>query len=408
MKVLLVHEYYRSSSPSGEDRVFEKEQELLKSRSVQVKVLKYENDWIGTKNGPSLFETALFTPWSPIGRKLVEHAIREFKPDVVHFHNTFPVISQSALFEAKKYGAAVVQTFHNFRAICAQAMLMRENSVCEKCLMKMFPWPSLLHSCYRKSFFATVPLAVNITLGRVLKTWNRVVDRFIVLSIFNREKFIEAGFPKNKIAVKPNFFEDTLAGVEPPSKIKNSCVFIGRLKEEKGVQFLPEVWQKMGQEAPVLHVLGDGPLKAIVHKKIQSFKLNQKMILHGRCSYNQVNEILGRASLLVFPSIWYEGFPLVIGEAYAAGVPVAASRIGTPAFIVRDGVTGIHFRPGDIDDMANKLKYLMNNPDLLKAMAVNARQEYENKYTADANFEILMEIYREAIFENRRSQFSRV
>ena len=401
MKILLVHEYYRSSSPSGEDKVFERELVLLKQKGIDVETLIFRNDNIGTPSGPSVLQAAIFTPWSPFGKTLVKGAIERFRPDIVHFHNTFPVISQSALVQAKRMGVATVQTFHNFRSFCAQPMLMRAGGICEKCLGH-YPWPALKHRCYRGSLAATLPLFLNIVIHRWLGTWQKRVDRFIVLSDFNRGKFIKSGFPADKIRVKPNFFTTSFANI--PEKSLDEWVFIGRLGTEKGVQFIPDVWHRLGDKAPVLHLLGDGPEREALQERIGYLGLNDKIIMHGHCSSNQVNDILAKASLLVFPSICYETFGLAIGEAYAAGVPVAASKIGTPAFIVRDRVTGIHFQPGDIDDMVRQLSFLRENPEMLQVMSVNARKEYEDNYTSDINYEIIMNIYQEALVENQRSQ----
>ena len=399
---MLVHEYYRSSSPSGEDRVFEREKELLLQNGLKVEALIFKNDLIGTKCGPSVFKTALYTPWSPIGKRMVKEAIYKFSPDVVHFHNTFPVLSQAAIYQAKKMGCATVQTLHNFRSVCAQAMLMKPDGICEKCIGK-YPWPALAYKCYRNSILATAPLAANIALHRFLKTWQTKIDRIIVLSEFNKNKFIEAGFPFNKIRVKPNFFEDNMQDNDYWDHKENNWLCIGRVKEEKGVQFLPIVWKRLGAKAPMLRIVGDGPYLETLKSEINSLGLDKKIILHGHCSSEQVQELLRRSSLLVFPSIWYEGFPLVIGEAYAAGVPVAASKIGTPAYIVQNAITGAHFQPGDIDDMVKQLSFLIEHPELLREMGKNARKEYENKYTPERNFQMIKEIYQEAIEENRKN-----
>jgi glycosyltransferase involved in cell wall biosynthesis len=399
MKALLVHEYYRSSSSSGEDRVFEREKELLQKNGLTVKALTFKNDLIGTKQGPSVLKTALYTPWSPTGKRMIREAVHDFRPDVVHFHNTFPVLSPSAVYQADKMGCATVQTLHNFRTVCAQAMLMQPGGICEKCIGQ-YPWPALAMKCYRNSLIATLPLVANIALHRFLRTWQNKVNRFIVLSEFNKKIFVRAGFPDKKIRVKPNFFEDKSQKIRFKPPKENSWLFIGRLKEEKGVHLLPEVWKRLGNNAPLLHIVGDGPCRNDIERKIIAHGLKKKIIMHGLCSSQKVNEMLNLSSLLVLPSIWYEGFPLVIGEAYAAGVPVAASKIGTPASVVIDRVTGIHFLPGDTDDMVKQLSLLIEQPDILQKMGRNARNEYENKYTSERNFSMLMNIYQEAIEEN--------
>ena len=398
MKILLVHEYYRSSSPSGEDKVFEREKELLENNGLKVKTLIFRNDDIGTNKGPSVLKTAVYTPWSPLGQTLIKNAIQDFQPDIAHFHNTFPVFSQSAIVQAKKMGVATVQTFHNFRSICAQAMLLRDG-ICEECIGR-YPFPALKYRCYRGSLMATLPLFLNIALHRLLRTWQNKIDRFVVLSEFIKSKFVDAGFPERKLKVKPNFYSSSIPMISQKNP-KEWC-FIGRLKEEKGVQFIPIVWKKLGAQAPVIHILGDGPLNNDFRKQIVSCSIQKKIIMHGHCSFEQVKKILERTSLLIFPSTCYEGFPLVIGEAYAFGVPVAASKIGTPQYIVKDGVTGIHFNPGDIEDMVSKLNKLLNNPCLLQKMSVEARKEYERYYTPEINFKIIMDIYQEALTESKR------
>ena len=394
MKVLLVHEFYRSSSPSGEDRVFNQERKLLEQNGIDVPVVTFHNDDIGSADGPSYPEVALGTVWSSRGYRMIREAINQHRPDVVHFHNTFPVISPAGLYAAKKGGAATVQTFHNFRSVCAQALLMGEKKPCELCLGR-YPWPALLKKCYRGSFLATLPLVASIAAHRLLRTWHEKVDLFIVLSEFNKAKFIEAGLPSQKIRVKPNFvFADQL---EPGDHERGRWLYIGRLQEEKGAQYLIPAWERFGEEAPVLDIVGDGPLKTVMDDDIDRLGLAIKVRMHGLCSPGQVRHFLGEASLLILPSTCYEGFPMVIAEAFAAGVAVACAKLGSPEFIVQQGRTGVHFEPGDVDDMVAKLRPLAADSSTLRRFGENARREYEEKYTPEKNVEMLLNIYQEAV-----------
>jgi glycosyltransferase involved in cell wall biosynthesis len=244
-----------------------------------------------------------------------------------------------------------------------------------------------------------MPLILSIALHRYLLTWQKKIDRFIVLSEFNKSKFVDAGIPIHKIRVKPNFVKS--ADV-PLNRRDNYWVFIGRIKEEKGIQLLPRVWKHLGECAPILHVLGDGPFLNTLKLIVLKCNLEKKIILHGQCSSEKVQEILRSAKLMILPSICYEGFPMVVVEAYEAGVPVAASRLGSLADIVKHQLTGILFQPGDIEDMAKKLQHLANNQSALIEMSVNARKEYDSNYGSQKNFDKLREIYLEAIEDNHK------
>ncbi|MEJ5366526.1 MAG: glycosyltransferase family 4 protein [Desulfosoma sp.] len=400
MKILLVHEFYRSSSPSGEDAVFRKEADLLARSGQHVRLLSFANDAIGTPAGPSLFRTALSTPWSLMGRKMVRDTVRRFRPDVVHFHNTFPVFSQAALWEARKSGAAVVQTLHNYRWFCANGLLLRGGTVCDICLYKP-PVAALRHRCYRGSLTATLPLVVNIVLHRLLQTARRAVDQLVVLTPFAKRQLTRLGIPGDLVSVKPNFFDDFTPPGESPNRWEpgraQSWIFVGRLKEEKGVQLLPRVWERLGPHRPLLRIVGDGPLRERIASEIQSRGLENVLVLEGLQPPSRVQELLKTSGLLVFPTLWYEGFPLTLGEAYAAGVPVAGSRIGAVESLVREGRTGVLFRPGDVEDMAAVLRRLLEEPARLEDMGRKARREYEEHYTPDRNLSMLLEIYQKAM-----------
>jgi len=406
MKILLVHEFYRSCSPSGEDTVFLREQGLLSNAGYEVNTLSFSNDSIGTAAGPSLLKTALSTPWSSMGRKLLRSAVDRFKPDVVHFHNTFPVLSQAALWEARRCGAATVQTLHNYRWFCANGLLMRNGAICEICLRKG-PWPALQHRCYRNSLVATFPLVINIALHRWLRTAWRAVDQLVVLTSFAKQQLISMGIPKDLVFVKPNFFSDPYgkgnAEIKWDPQRERNWIFVGRLKEEKGVQYLPETWERLGPGAPVLHIVGDGPLQDALMEEVRSRHLKEKIVFEGFQPPERVLGIFKQAGLLIFPSVCYEGFPLTIGEAFAAGVPVAASRIGAMASLIKDGQTGVLFEPGHVGDMGRKLVTLQEKSKRLAEMGRLARAEYEAHYTPSRNLELLVELYRTALdLRNKR------
>lgn len=407
MKLLLVHEFYRSSNPSGEDKVYQMEQDLLMNAGIVLQTVKFRNDWIGTKKGPSHLMTALCTPWSPMGQRKLKDVIGRFKPDVVHFHNTFPMISQSAIWEAKRQGVATVQTLHNYRWFCANALLLRNERVCTLCL-RNGPWPALFHRCYRNSLLATIPLVLNISLHRLLKTASRAINQLIVLTPFAKKEWVKAGIPHQKISVKANYFNDPFGDKGEKKKIRPSqkrhWIFIGRLKEEKGVQFLPQVWEKLKEEAPVLRIVGDGPMRNRLKDEVKYRKLDKKILFEGYLPHGNVKRLLLNAELLIFPSICYEGFPLAIGEAYASGVPVASSGIGAAGSLINDHHTGILFEPGDVDDMTRKLKALIKAPNLLKTMGINARSEYKKNYTPQNNLNTLFDIYEKAIIECRNNK----
>lgn len=408
MKILLVHEFYRSSSPSGEDRVYQLEQKLLMNSGMDVSTVRFKNDWIGTEKGPSKLKTAMCTPWSPLGQMIVRDAIERFKPDVVHFHNTFPIISQSAIWEAKKLGVATVQTLHNYRWYCANGLLLRNEQACTLCL-RYGPWPAMVYRCYRDSLLATIPLVMNISLHRLLRTASKAVSQLIVLTQFAKNELMKAGIPSKIISVKSNFFSDPFLEIGEAEirqlRMNREWIFIGRLKEEKGVQFLPQVWEKLSDEAPVLRIIGDGPMKKRLKREVKDRNLDGKIIFEGHQRHENVKRSLLNAQLLIFPSICYEGFPLTIGEAYASGVPVAASRIGAAGAIVKDQQTGILFEPGDVDDMAQKLRDLIREPRRIKRMGRNARLEYDKYYTPRKNLENLIGIYEKAI--SRRNNMNK-
>jgi glycosyltransferase involved in cell wall biosynthesis len=231
---------------------------------------------------------------------------------------------------------------------------------------------------------------------RLLGTWAKAVDRYVVLSSFARDKFIQAGLPASKMIVKPNFLE-----AEPGLGAHSGghASFVGRLTEEKGIATLLEAWTRFSDIALV--IAGQGPMQPQIQQYVQQHTPGN-LRYAGHVSREEVSRLIKDSSFLIFPSRWYEGFPMTIAEAFACGTPVIASRLGAMAEIVDDGRTGLHFTPGDADDLARKVEWAWAHPNEIRDMGRNARTEYEAKYTAERNYKMLLEVYQQVMQEARQ------
>ncbi len=386
MNILQVHNFYQK--PGGEDHVFATERRLMERKGDSVRCFTVHNDQINLNCSLSLAKSAI---WNTSSYRRLRKLFQYEHTDIVHFHNTFPIISPSAYYAAKIEGVAVVQTLHNYRLICPTGAFFRRGRVCEKCLDKSFPWPGFFQACYRASYSATFVTSLMLSLHRAIHTYRRMVDVYISLTEFSRKKFIAGGLPAQNIMVKPNFVD-----FDPGFKDKSAdyALFIGRLSPEKGIKTLLKAWH-WSKPIP-LKVIGDGPLMGELKKIVQSQKLRYVELM-GHKLYEEVITLMKGARFLIFPSEWFETFGRVAIEAFACGVPVIATRLGAMAEIVEDGRTGMHFNPGDPVDLATKVEWAWANSSEMEEMGRNARREYEEKYTAERNYKMLMEIYRIAI-----------
>jgi glycosyltransferase involved in cell wall biosynthesis len=383
MKILMVHNSYQQHG--GEDVVFDAERELLSARGHQLFLYKRHNDEIKHYGLIEKASLSLRTLWAWDSLAEMRELIRHGQPDVAHFHNTFPLISPAAYYACREAGIPVVQSVHNARLICPAATFHRDGKVCVDCLGKKIAWPAIFHGCYHKSRMETGIVAGMLAFHSYLKTWDRLVDTYVVFSDFYRRTFVDAGFPAEKITVKPHF---VAADPGQGHLSHDYALFVGRLAPEKGVLTLLEAWSRL--KAVPLKICGQGPLMP---------QLNSvpNMELLGHHGGQELRELFQGARFLVWPSEGYnETFGLVAIEAFACGIPVIASRIGVMAEIVRHGSTGLHFNPGDPNDLAAKVEWAWANPKEIARMGNTARVEYEQKYTADHNYEILMRIYHQA------------
>lgn len=384
MKILIAHNYYQQ--PGGEDEVFACEAGLLEERGHQVTRYVTRNDTLQEMNK---LQVAAVTLWNGKIHDEMSRLVHEQKPDVVHFHNTFPLMSPAAYYAAASRGAAIVQTLHNYRLICPAATLFREGKPCELCVGRT-PWPAAIHGCYKASRSISAVASVMLSGHRAMGTWKNAVDVYIALTQFARSKFIEGGLPENRIAVKANF-------VHPDPGIGTGrggyALFVGRLAEEKGVNTLLKAWSKLNGKLP-LKIVGDGALRDEVKRVAASVPGVEYL---GRRGLDEVLALMGEASVLVFPSTWYEGMPRTIVEAFAKGTPVLASDLGSMTEMITPDKTGWLFKAGDFDDLANRADELAADPSKAIGLRAAARKEYEQKYTADVNYHRLRSLYQDAV-----------
>lgn len=399
MKILLTHNYYGSAAPSGENQVFEAEGELLKQRGHAVGEFVRHSDAIRGKGAWGALHGALSTPWNPFAAAAVEKAIAEQQPEVVHVHNTFPLLSPS-IFYGIGGRAARVLTLHNYRLFCPAAIPMRAGEVCTECMDRRSVWPALGHGCYRNSRGATLPLAASVALHRRLGTWTRQVDAFIALSEFQRERMIEAGLPAELVHVKPNFYPGDPA-IVPWAGRNQSVVFAGRLTAEKGVQALVRAWLMWGESAPELRIVGDGELRGEL-ERLAATSPGVPIRFLGQLPAAAAQQEIACARLLGLPSEWFEGFPMVVREAFAFGTPAAVSDIGPLPSIVRQGENGVVFRPADPQSLVETVRAAWESEGYLDRLAGGARRSFEELYSEEANYKMLMTIYEQAIEVSRR------
>jgi len=381
-RILVVHNRYRWSG--GEDVVAEAEVALLRDHGHEVETYCRDNDAIGAMPRMAVAQETL---WSSRTTDDLNDRIVSFRPDVVHVHNTFPLVSPSLFWVAARKRIPVVQTLHNFRLLCPQAMFLRENHVCEDCLGTA-PWRSVVRRCYHDSAAESAVLTGMLMLHRALGTYRHKVTRYIALNRFCHDKFIEGGLPAERISIKPNFVDIP----HTAEKKRADGLFVGRLAPEKGIDLLLAALDRL--PGTMIDVVGDGP-------EMNRMKRHPGARYAGALTHDGVLERMQSAAFLVMPSIWYETFGLVLVEAFACGLPVIASRLGAMEELIDDGRTGLLFDPGSAADLARKIRWAQQNPDAMQLMGYHARGEYATKYTPGSNYQQLLAIYRQAIEEKR-------
>ena len=389
MNILVIHNSYQQ--PGGEDVVVAQETRLLQQHGHQVATYRRSNheiDSLSFAEKTGLLGRIISANDSKLAVRTI---LRDFKPDVVHVHNTFLMVSPSVYDACQEENVPVVQTLHNYRLLCPAATLFRDGRLCEECMTH-----SLLHSvghaCYRDSYAMSATIALTLKVHRVRQTWNRGIDAYIALSDFVRNKHVHSGLPASRVQVKPNFVDP-----DPGERVRpgDYALYVGRLSPEKGVSTLVEAWRRVPRDVPLV-IAGEGPLRQELVAVVEKERLHNVRFV-GRLDRNQVYAAMKNAAFLVVPSVWNEPFGLIIAEAFACGTPVIGASVGAIPEMLEDGVTGLHFAPNDPEALARKVAWAWAHLRQVAAMGKAARRAYEERYTGSTNYRLLMSIYGSAI-----------
>ncbi len=418
MNIALLHNYYQQRG--GEDSVFEAEMRALQERGHHVVPYIVHNDEVQSYSAAQL---AVATVYNRKSYTALRSLFAAENIDIVHCHNTLPLLSPSAYFAAQAMNIPVVQTLHNYRLLCPNALFFRGGVVCEDCAGKFFAFPAVQHKCYRGSRTASLAVAGTTALHRALGTYSHRVTRYIALTEFAKAKFIASGMNAGQIVVKPNFAEisqaphlgeaffDNTSSASNDEALKQIrthlaefgseyAVYLGRLSPEKGIMRALEVWRELARSHPAcrLVVIGSGPLEETAKDFCRANNLHSVRFV-GQKAPDDALSILRAARFLIFPSQLYETFGKAIVESYACGTPVVASGLGAMAEIVRHGETGFSVRPyDDVQEFVRCAAALLNLPAAeYLAMRRRAVAEYEQHYTKDVNMQRLEEIYADAL-----------
>lgn len=394
MKILAIHNFHRKGSASGDDQVFKSETALLEENGHTV--IKYNvcNDEFDNAGVLGKVVSTFGMLWSFKNYNNVETIIKQEKPDIVHVHTFFPLLSPSILYAAKRNGCKVVATLHDTRFICPCATSLRGTELCNKCgdghYLRMCKY-----GCFKGSKLQSLLVAGIFKYHRVRKTFYNQIDKYICLNENQIRLLKEIGFDGNKIVKKYNFVPDAQANLKPiqlDDIPKRYVVFYGRIGEEKGIRILMRIWDEI-KDIPLV-VMGTGPLE----NEFKEWANNKENVYFlGYTQHEKCLSIVKGSEFVVFPSIWYEGCSMVEIETESLGRGLVATDLGFSVEAIENGVNGFKIRLGDIQGFKNQIESLWNNPELCKTIGANARIDYDQKYVPEMNYEELNSIYKDVL-----------
>jgi len=381
MRILSIHNKYKIKG--GEDVVFKAECELLEDHGHEVRAVLFDNKAIHGVVGK--LNTLMGVISNKSSYKRVRDEVISFSPDIIHVHNFFPLVSPVVFDVAHENAIPIVLTLHNYRLICPGALLLRNEKTCEVCVNSTFPFKGVINKCYRNSLIETAALGFMNYWHNEIGTWGNKIDRFIVLTDFAKKKFLNSSLnvEGGQFVTKPNFVPDYGEGGGG-----DRFLFVGRLSHEKGISVLLETFSQSNFK---LAIIGEGPL---INEVEEAEKVNKNITYLGCQGRKAVIKAMKSCRALIFPSIWYEGMPMTILEAFSCGCPVIASKLGSMVELIEDQVNGLHFKPGDSVDLRSKLELIT------VGMRGGARDSYLKKFTPEENYKSLINIYQSLFLTN--------
>lgn len=391
MKVLFIHNHYKLAG--GEDIALKLQQDLFTQKGDDVRVILFDNSEI--KNGFPLI-TGINSIYNSSSKHKIAREIELFKPDIIHIHNLFFLASPSVLFAAYDSKVPVIFTLHNFRLICCNAFLLRNQSICELCTQKVVPLSGIKYKCYRSSHAQSALVTAITSIHKLIGTWKNKVHTYIALTEFGKAKLFNSSLrlPEGQMVVVPNFVSDPGTG---SSSRQDFFLFVGRISPEKGVALLLECFASLPQHTVV--IAGEGPEREALERQYGNYP---NISFYGQQSKSQVFELMKQTKAMIAPSIWFEGLPFTIIEALSTGTPVIASRLGAMTEIIQDGYNGFHFESGNVEDLKKAvLRFSELAGDKQAGIYRQSRQTYEEKYHPDVYYKSIKSVYAKAI-DNKR------
>lgn len=357
--------------------------DLLREHGHEVKQLMFANPDDPIRSAMSIGAA----PWNPRSRNTVRSNVDEFKPDVIHVHNTWFAGSPAVI--AAGQTVPLVMTLHNYRLICANALLFRSGRPCIDCVGNG-PWRGVAHRCYRGQIGSSFVSASTISLNRALGTWAHV-DRFVTVTDFSRSIHVEGGLPKEKMAIRPNFAPDPGDRPAPPSS-SDYVLIAGRLSREKGLDVAIRAWNHAQTDRLNLIIAGDGPERTYLENLA-----DDSVRFLGLTDHTELIRLMMEARALLLPSRCFEGQPRVALEAMACGLPVVASDLGGLPETLGGGVAGTLVPAGDVPRWTDAISQLSSDHAAVDRLGASARDLYRSKHTPETALAGINKIYAEAI-----------